>query len=73
MKRLALAITAAGTAVAFWKRGWVLCFVRRRHNPLRYPLGGFKCADCGKSGADLGEMGVLDGGYIRGRRFARER
>jgi hypothetical protein len=23
------------------------CWLRRNHNPVRHPLGGFKCADCG--------------------------
>jgi hypothetical protein len=39
------------------------CYLRRRHQPVRYPLGGFKCAACGRSGADLREMG-FDDGYV---------
>jgi hypothetical protein len=43
----------------------LMCLLRGRgHNPVRHPLGGFKCADCGKSGADLERMGFLDGGYV---------
>ena len=41
------------------------CYLRDRHNPVRHPLGGFKCADCGEAGADLAQMGVLDGGYVQ--------
>ena len=33
------------------------CFLRSRHEPARHPLGGFRCADCGKPGADLHDMG----------------
>jgi hypothetical protein len=48
--------------------------LRRRHNPVRHPLGGFRCADCGEAGADLEQMG-FDGGYVRPMRrvFSRER
>ena len=31
-----------------------LCYLRHHHNPVRHPLGGFKCSDCGEAGADLG-------------------
>ena len=40
------------------------CLVRSSHNPVRHPLGGFRCADCGFVGADLEEMGFSDGGYV---------
>ena len=40
------------------------CYLRNFHRPVRHPLGGFKCAECGEAGADLGQMGVLDGGYV---------
>ena len=43
---------------------WLRCFVRNRHNPVRHPLGGFKCADCGEAGADLEQMGFADSGYV---------
>lgn len=36
---------------------WLRCLWRRRHNPVRHPLGGFRCADCGAPGADLEAMG----------------
>jgi hypothetical protein len=36
---------------------WLRCLLRRRHNPRRHPLGGFRCEDCGVAGADLEEMG----------------
>ncbi len=37
------------------------CALRGRHNGVRHFLGGFRCVDCGKPGADLEEMGLLDG------------
>lgn len=40
------------------------CYFRRRHNPVRHPLGGFRCADCGAVGADLEQMGFDGGGYV---------
>src|SRR6266849_1637582 len=40
---------------------WFRCFVRNHHNPVRHPLGGFKCADCGEASADLEQMGFADG------------
>lgn len=54
---------------------WFRCFVRNRHNPVRYPLGGFKCADCGEVGADLDQMGFVGGGYVPTERriFSRDR
>jgi len=39
------------------------CFLRKHHNPMRHPLGGFKCADCGAVAEDLEEMG-LGHGYV---------
>jgi len=44
------------------------CFFRSQHNPIRHPLGGFKCADCGAAGADLEEMGFEGAGYVLARR-----
>ena len=41
-----------------------LCYLRHHHNPVRHPLGGFKCSDCGEAGADLEQMGFEDGGYV---------
>lgn len=43
---------------------WLRCLFRRWHNPVRHPLGGFKCADCGEVGADLDDMGFVAGGYV---------
>ena len=40
------------------------CFFRNQHNPVRHPLGGFRCLECGHVGADLEEMGYVDGGYV---------
>jgi hypothetical protein len=52
-----------------------LCYLRHHHNPVRHPLGGFKCADCGEAGADLEQMGFVDGGYVMPIRrvFSRDR
>jgi hypothetical protein len=54
---------------------WFRCFVRNHHNPVRHPLGGFKCADCGEAGADLEQMGFTDSGYVLPVRriFSREK
>jgi hypothetical protein len=46
----------------------IRCYFRGHHNPVRHPLGGFKCADCGEAGADLSKMGFTDGGYVSGVR-----
>jgi hypothetical protein len=43
---------------------WLKCFLRRRHDPVRHPLGGFKCAECGAAGADLEAMGFENGGWV---------
>jgi hypothetical protein len=40
------------------------CLLRAQHNPVRHPLGGFRCLDCSYVGADLEEMGFADGGYV---------
>jgi hypothetical protein len=34
------------------------------HDPVRHPLGGFRCARCGKSGRDLAEFGFAGEGYV---------
>ena len=54
---------------------WFLCFVRDHHSPVRHPLGGFKCGDCGQAGADLDQMGFIGGGYVLPVRriFSRDR
>ncbi len=43
---------------------WVRCLLRGRHEPLRHPLGFFRCSECGASGADLDEMGFVGEGYV---------
>ena len=40
------------------------CFLRNHHDPVRHPLGGFKCSHCGQVGADLEQMGFDNGGYV---------
>lgn len=54
---------------------WLRCLFRNRHDPVRHPLGGFKCADCGAAGADLEDMGFVGGGYVLPVRrvFSRDR
>lgn len=47
-----------------WRR--VKCLLRGQHTAERVAvLGGFRCTGCGFVGRDLGEMGVLDDGYVR--------
>ena len=43
---------------------WIRCLWRDRHQPKRYFLGGFKCADCGALGADLDDMGFRGDSYV---------
>jgi hypothetical protein len=43
---------------------WLRCWVRSRHDPVRQPLGWFRCADCGETGLDLDEMGFEGEGYV---------
>jgi hypothetical protein len=43
---------------------WLRCLLRSRHVPIRHPLGGFRCLDCGAVGADLDEMGFYGEGYL---------
>ena len=52
----------------------IRCYLRTRHEPVRHPLGGFRCADCGAAGADLAEMGFEGEGYVSPLRilFSRE-
>ena len=44
------------------------CIVRQYHQPRRHPLGGFRCAECGAVGADLGEMGFAGSAWVAPRR-----
>jgi len=50
---------------------WLRCFWRRRHEPMRHFLGGFRCAVCGLVGADLGVMGF--DGYVSPMRLTYSR
>jgi hypothetical protein len=43
---------------------WLRCRMRGHHRTGRYPLGGFRCRDCGAAGENLDEMGFEDGGYV---------
>jgi hypothetical protein len=42
---------------------WLHCMLRGYHAPERQLVGGFRCADCGRAGADLEEMGFENFGY----------
>jgi hypothetical protein len=42
----------------------VRCILHGHCNPVRHPLGGFKCVDCGAAGADLEAMGFTGGAYV---------
>jgi hypothetical protein len=48
------------------------CFFSGHHVPVRHPLGGFRCATCGKPAADLHDLGY--DGYVSLMRtlFSRE-
>lgn len=54
---------------------WLKCFARNLHNPVRHPLGGFKCSDCGTTGVDLEEMGFSGSSRVHPirRMFSRDR
>lgn len=51
---------------------WFHCWLRSHHNPVRHPLGGFRCVDCGATAIDLEEMGFAELGDVArdGKRFA---
>lgn len=40
------------------------CLWRGRHNPVRHPMGGFRCTDCHRVGVDLVQMGFRDFGTV---------
>jgi hypothetical protein len=42
---------------------WLHCLFRGYHSPERQLVGGFRCVDCGRAGADLEEMGFENLGY----------
>jgi len=52
---------------------WFRCLIRSHHDPIRHPLGGFQCAECGAVGAHLGEMGFASEAYLRADRSDRFR
>lgn len=44
---------------------WMRCTLGGEgHDPVRHPLGGFRCARCGKSGRDLDAFGFAGEGYV---------
>jgi len=46
------------------------CIFRGMHSPVRQPVGGFRCVDCGEAGSDLGQMGYRDVAYVRPDRYS---
>lgn len=41
------------------------CFFRGLCNPVKHHLGGFRCAECGTSGTDMGQFPGHEGaGYV---------
>jgi hypothetical protein len=47
-----------------WPRVWHT-ITSKHPRVTRYPLGGFRCLDCGHVGADFEEMGTMpSGGYV---------
>lgn len=58
------ALCFAAGLVTLGAARWLRCKLRGRgHRPKRHFLGGFRCADCGATGADLEAMG-FDGAYV---------
>jgi hypothetical protein len=52
----------------FW--GWVKCETKffTGHDPVRLPLGGFRCSGCGWVGATLDEFDLMEGLVTEGWR-----
>jgi hypothetical protein len=60
-------------APRLWRR--VQCGLHGTHEAVHHPLGGFRCARCGKCGGDLDELGFAGEGYVsesERRRLVRE-
>ena len=49
---------------------WLHCLFRGYHSPERQVVGGFRCSECGRAGADLEEMGFENFGYAPALRRA---
>ena len=49
---------------------WLNCLFRGYHTPERQFVGGFRCVECGRAGADLEEMGFENFGYAPSLRRA---
>jgi len=60
-----------GTEVAMLAR--LRCFLRQHHEPRRHPLGGFRCIECGATGADLEDMGFAGSAWVPPMRRTFER
>jgi len=50
------------TKFLLWRR--LRCTLSEGHDPIRHPLGGFRCSRCGKSGASLESFGFEGEGYV---------
>jgi hypothetical protein len=55
--------------VKLWRR--IVCLWRSCHNPVRHPLGGFRCAECGLAAASMDGLGFA--GYVPALRRVCER
>ena len=68
---LEYALTAAGVSLL----AFLWCVLRRGPEPVRHPLGPFRCGHCGAAGADMGELGFSGSSYVdpTRRTFGRER
>jgi hypothetical protein len=55
-------LTANAGRHNLWMR--LRCHLGEPHLPVRQPLGGFRCARCGKPAADLEDLGFHGEGYL---------
>jgi len=45
--------------------GWISCsWLGYRHDPVRQPIGGFRCARCGAVGGSLADLGFGDSAQV---------
>lgn len=58
-------IVLAGSAALLprlWRR--IRCELRGWHQPVRHPLSGWRCFQCGKASADFDGLGFLGGSFV---------
>jgi hypothetical protein len=71
-QKVALGVAlAAGSATLIarpagvaWLFRRIRCALRGHHNPVKHPLGGFRCTECGAAGETLDDMGFEGGSYV---------